>query len=98
MAIEAGTEPIKVEGWRIPQIDVDLLIIVAYTLVTVASIYLPVLNETIIRSALGLGVVLFVPGYALIAALFPGKKDIDGIERTALSFGLSIAVTPLIGL
>jgi len=42
--------------------------------------------------------VLFVPGYSLIAALFPAKADLDGIERVALSFGLSIAVVPLIGL
>jgi uncharacterized membrane protein len=42
--------------------------------------------------------VLFFPGYALIAALFPRKNDLDGIERLALSFGLSIAVVPLIGL
>jgi len=42
--------------------------------------------------------VLFLPGYALIAALFPSKNDLDGIERLALSFGLSIAVVPLIGL
>jgi uncharacterized membrane protein len=42
--------------------------------------------------------VLFLPGYALIAALFSRKNDLDGIERIALSFGLSIAVVPLIGL
>lgn len=42
--------------------------------------------------------VLFIPGYTLIAALFPKKDDLDGIERLALSFGLSIAVVPLIGL
>lgn len=76
----------------------DLKLTVLFTLVTLAFIYVPVLNETIIRPVLGLAMVLFVPGYALIAALFPGRKDLDGIERAALSFGLSIAVTPLIGL
>jgi uncharacterized membrane protein len=76
----------------------DLKLIVGFVIVTLAFIYIPVINETIIRSALGLVMVLFIPGYSLIAALFPGKKDIDGIERAALSFGLSIAVSPLIGL
>ena len=41
---------------------------------------------------------LFLPGYSLIAALFPRKDDLDAIERIALSFGLSIAITPLLGL
>ena len=51
-----------------------------------------------LRVALGLPFILFFPGYVLIAALFPGKSDLSGIERVALSFGLSIAVVPLIGL
>lgn len=51
-----------------------------------------------IRVVLGLPFVLFFPGYTLIAALFPGRDDLDGIERVALSFGLSIAVVPLLGL
>ncbi len=42
--------------------------------------------------------VLFIPGYALVAALFPDKEEIDWIERIAFSFGLSIAVVPLLGL
>jgi len=42
--------------------------------------------------------VLFVPGYVLVAALFPSGKEIDWIERVALSLGLSIAVVPLLGL
>ena len=41
---------------------------------------------------------LLLPGYALIATLFPRKDDLDGIERIALSFGLSIAISPLLGL
>ncbi len=56
------------------------------------------MNDTFIRTVLGLFLILFIPGYSLIAALFPKKDDLDGIERAALSFGLSIAVTPLIGL
>ncbi len=51
-----------------------------------------------VRIGLGLPFVLFFPGYVLIAALFPKKDDLGGIERLALSFGLSIAVVPLIGL
>ena len=51
-----------------------------------------------LRIVLGLPFLLFSPGYALIAALFPKKGSLDGIERIALSFGLSIAVVPLIGL
>ncbi len=78
--------------------DADLILLIVYTLITVASICLPLVSETPLRSVLGPGMVLFVPGYALIAALFPGKGDIDAIERTALSFGSSLAVSPLIGL
>lgn len=50
------------------------------------------------RLALGLVYVLFIPGYTLQAALFPRKTDLDGTERLALSFGLSIAVIPPIAL
>ena len=51
-----------------------------------------------LRIILGLPFILFLPGYTLIAALFPKKSGLDAIERVALSFGLSIAVVPLIGL
>lgn len=51
-----------------------------------------------LRTALGLPFVLLFPGYTLICALFPGKKDLGGVERLALSIGLSLAVVPLVGL
>ena len=42
--------------------------------------------------------VVFVPGYVLVAALFPRTNGLDWFERLALSFGLSIAAVPLFGL
>ncbi|MFC1984483.1 DUF1616 domain-containing protein [Chloroflexota bacterium] len=49
-----------------------------------------------LRVALGLPFLLFFPGYTLIAVLFPKKEGLSAIERIALSFGVSIAVVPLI--
>jgi uncharacterized membrane protein len=94
-----------------------LVAVIAVVIVTLGAVFLPVLSESPLRILVGLPFVLFIPGYAFIAALFPeagsrsasdtsnGDDDadadgrgIDGIERVALSFGLSIAVVPLIGL
>jgi len=54
--------------------------------------------SNILRIILGLPFLLFFPGYTLVAALFTRKEGIGSVERMALSFGLSIAVVPLIGL
>ncbi|MDO9334316.1 MAG: DUF1616 domain-containing protein [Dehalococcoidales bacterium] len=56
------------------------------------------LPDNFLRIILGLPLVLFFPGYTLLAALFPRTGGLNNIERFALSFGLSIAVVPLIGL
>ena len=80
------------------KVPFDLSIVIGLVLLTDIFVLTPVLSETAVREFLGLPLVLFLPGYSLIAALFPAKSDLDGIERTALSFGLSIAVVPLIGL
>jgi len=82
-------------GKKVPS---DLLIVIVLVLLTDIFVLAPGLSETAVRAFLGLPLVLFLPGYSFIAALFPAKSDLDGIERTALSFGLSIAVVPLIGL
>jgi uncharacterized membrane protein len=76
----------------------DLLIIFLTTLLAIIFVMTPILRGTFERTILGLFLILFLPGYSLIAALFPKKEDLDGIERAALSFGLSIVVTPLVGL
>ena len=49
------------------------------------------------RVVFGLTLVFFIPGYAMVYALFK-EDEIDGIERVALSVGLSICVVILDGL
>jgi putative Mn2+ efflux pump MntP len=66
-----------------------------------------------IRYVLGIIFILWLPGYAFIKALFPQtlpfnralahslgttEKDLDIIERIALSLGMSIALVPIVGL
>jgi uncharacterized membrane protein len=41
--------------------------------------------------------ILFLPGYSFIKALFP-VKELDNIERTALSVGMSLALVTILGL
>jgi len=74
----------------------DLLLIITLTALLAAVILL--LPDSVLRAALGLPFLLFFPGYTVIAAIFPKKDDLAGIERVALSLGLSIAVVPLLGL
>ena len=76
----------------------DLALVMVWLVASITAIYLPVLNETPVRIVLAIPFVLFIPGYCLIAALFPKDGDIGLIERIMLSIGLSIAVVPLIGL
>ncbi len=73
----------------------DLITIGVMTAITVMSVAFDI---SVVRQVFGIIFILFCPGYALIAALFTKRKDLDTIERIALSFGLSIAVVPLIGL
>ena len=74
----------------------DLLAIWLATMVLLGLIIL--LPDSPARVALGLPFVLFFPGYTLVSALYPRRDDLDGINRLALSLGLSLAVVPLVGL
>ncbi|WP_336339228.1 DUF1616 domain-containing protein [Haloarcula brevis] len=101
---------------QLRRLPADLAAVVGVVALTNLAVLLPVVSDTPVRIVAGLVFVLFVPGYAFIAALFPedgsdpdddeavtnpqaeGIDGIDGIERVALSFGLSIALVPLVGL
>ncbi len=74
----------------------DLMTVIVLSLLLISVIYF--FPDHILRKIIGLPFILFFPGYVFITFLFPDEKQLDGIERIALSFGLSIAITPLIGL
>jgi uncharacterized membrane protein len=65
---------------------------------TVALIPLALFTSGPVRIIVSFLCLLFFPGYALLSALFPGQGQIGTIERIALSFGVSIAALPIIGL
>ena len=60
----------------------------------------------IVRNVLGVLFILWFPGYTLVKALFPtstrstrtSEKDMDIVERVAMSLGLSLALVPIVGL
>jgi uncharacterized membrane protein len=78
------------------KLDSDLWLIGILTvLLAVVVAFVP---SSPARIVLALPCLLFFPGYTLAAALFPRKDSLGVVERVALSFGLSIAVVPLVGL
>lgn len=96
--IESKSKPKPIKNIYPRFVSKDLLLIFFTTIIAIVFIVTPKLNDTFIRTILGLLLILFIPGYSLIATLFPKKYDLDSIERITLSFGLSIGFTPLIGL
>ena len=115
----ADAQRVRMLPRSVRELPADLAAVLLLTGVTLVVALAPVNRETPLRVVFGLPFVLFLPGYALVAALFPEAGDgpaneeaketeagdgdgrdggIDGIERVALSFGLSIAVVPLVGL
>ncbi len=73
-----------------------------FLLVSVLAVALPAVivivpwnGATLVLSLLFL---LFLPGYALLAALFPGMEEIDIARRMALSVGVSVAAVTLVGM
>ena len=71
---------------------IDLYLVLVTNLLAILFILIPPFNETFLRIPLALVLLLFLPGYVFIAAMFP-KRDISGIERFTMSVGLSIAIT-----
>lgn len=77
---------------RAHQWTLDLLSVLALGVAAAAGLLVFDLTWTPIRLALSLPLVLLLPGYAFVSALFPERAD-DGfslLERVVLSVGLSL--------
>ena len=74
--------------------------IMVFVLLTLVVVYITSIlpQLTVLRYFLGTLYVLYLPGYVLVEALYPEERDLKPLERLALSIGLSLAITPLIGL
>lgn len=57
------------------ELPADLAVVIIAVLATAGSVFIPGVNQTPLRVVFGLAFVLFVPGYALISALFPEVSD-----------------------
>jgi uncharacterized membrane protein len=69
---------------------VYLLTIICFPVIT--------LSDGILRIILGSIFLLIFPGYTMIAALFPNKNSLTGIERAGLTLVMSFALITLAGL
>lgn len=67
-------------------------------LVIILPLVIGISPSNVLRIILGLPLVLFLPGYTLLAAIFVRKSQLKNLERFALSLAASVAIVPLIGL
>jgi uncharacterized membrane protein len=75
----------------------DVIIVLALVAAALLSMYVPGINESLLRFGMIIILFMFLPGYAFVAALYPRQSGPGGIERMALSAGMSLVISPLIG-
>ncbi|WP_436926715.1 DUF1616 domain-containing protein [Halosimplex amylolyticum] len=114
MSTNVGNRILRPIRRSIREIPVDIGAVLVLVALGDLSLLLPSVTDVPVRLAFELLLVVFLPGYAVVAALFPrssgrsatedAERDatfdrrIEPTERFGLSFGLSLALVLLIGL
>jgi len=75
--------------------ELDLLAIILLSAITVSILYFFPGSE--LRKIVGIPFIIFLPGYSLLALLFPERGQLGGLERVALALGISVVLTALVG-
>jgi len=96
-------------------LPVDLAVTVAFALVGTVVLFVWD-GSQLLHAVVGVPLLLFLPGYVVVAAAFPESADaatsdqpfdpspadpaatVDGVERAALAFGMSVALLPVVAL
>ena len=81
------------------RVSVDLVLYLVWSAILAPLALFNVENP--VRLILAVPFILFIPGYVLMSALFPFKRQGEGIsvvERIGLSLGMSVVIVPLFGL
>jgi uncharacterized membrane protein len=95
--MEQEKEPRIEDPVRSKNLPLDLITIIVLSLITIGAVFL--LSEgNIVRVLIGSIFLLFCPGYVLVSLLWPKRNELNGLERIALSLGLSIAIIIIVGL
>ncbi len=82
---------------------VPIWYLLTIALAFVAFISALIIPDNYLKSILSVIFVFFLPGFAIVNAIFPfrtlaGKSEIDTVERLVLSVGASMAIVPMVGL
>ncbi len=98
--LEDPAPPTDLRSYLRSQYAIWFWAVFALVVLTLTSVLL--LPQTVpliyLRYVVGVLFVLCLPGYSVVEALYPSRSDLDGLERLALSVGLSLALIPLVGL
>lgn len=95
------------ERGRIAVVADDLLLCLGFVVVADVLLFALPPDLVAVRTLVGFPLLFFVPGYALLAALYPGRESNEGLptgppfdlpQRAAFSFGLSVGVLPPLAL
>ncbi len=76
----------------------NLITFTLLSILMIITVLVPPLNKTSLWMIPGSLFICFIPGYLLLAVMFPKNDDLELVERFALGFGASLILTSLIGL
>jgi uncharacterized membrane protein len=82
---------------------IDLILVLLLSIICTVIIFIPnldmaIFNGITVNTVAGLLLMLFLPGYALVATLCTRKTDLNVFTRLVLSFGISYFLTAVVGL